>query len=153
MLYPWNRLEAGSALKIGFLLAKYTEKAFEITLRHTLELLCLVLFSNLFISAVAASPPRVTTPRQSPSIDIILDPEVDSEDVIPETWQRQREERYQNEQQRRQERYQLQFEDRQEELWDRQRDNWNDYQQEQRERTQQRLDEWNEQRREQLRRY
>jgi hypothetical protein len=116
-----------------------------------LEVLCLVLVATLPSSAMAAA--SISSNKQSPPTDIILDPEVEPQNVIPETWQRRQEERHQDEQQWREERYQMEAQERQQELWDRQQENWSDYQQEQRNRTQQRLDEWEQQRREQLRGY
>lgn len=118
-----------------------------------LEILGLVLAANLFVGIGAASALPTTAGKQSPPPDIIRDPNIEPEEVIPETWRQRREERYQAEQQRREERYQMEAEERQQELWNRQQESWNDYQQEQRDRTQQRLDAWEEQRQEQLRRY
>ena len=116
-----------------------------------LEVLCLVLVANLFSSTIAVA--ALLSNKQSPPTDIILDPEVEPQNVIPETWRRRQEERYQEEQQWREERYQMDAQERQQELLDRQQEDWRNYQQEQRNRTQQRLDEWEQQRREQLRGY
>jgi len=111
-----------------------------------INLLCLGLFASLLIDAALAQAIQPSPLKQATPPDILLDPNIEPQNELPELWRQRREERYREEQQREQAEYERDLEQRREDLWEQQQQEWEDYQDEQWDRIEQELDEWEDER-------